>query len=348
MLALQAQQQRMGVAYRLLAAGAVVELGVAASDAVDLAMRLHGRQPTPQQLHRAAVGAAACQVVEAVARQAQAQAVGFVIRVTLGVGHAAVEVVAVKALVLQPSREVQVVHARAHQRVVPVQPQAAGAALYMQTCDALGAVNHFVAHGRSACAQAQAVVAVGHGHGHATVVTALGVQQVQADQFAAPAGAVDVQVGCQALAAGGQGAGVVQANVAVEEGFVTGLQHQGGFAIVSAGCQGAGHAHTGQVVGQQQGAVERIGVQGLACGLAGVEPGLQFGGHQRFGGRTFDAHAGKAGFDHLQCDGASTDVLLGKVHAHHPARFAVGGGHGVGCALQPFKAELLACKFGYR
>ena len=173
------------------------------------------------------------------------------------------------------------------------------------------------------------------------------MQQVQADQFAAPAGAVDIQVGGQAFAAGGTGTGVVQANVAVEEGLVAGLQHQGRFAIGSAGCQGAGHAHTGQVVGQQQGTVERVGVQGLACGLVGVEPCLQFGGHHRFGGRTFDAHTGKAGFDHLQRDGASTDVLLGQVHAHDPTRFAVGSGHGVGCALQPFKAELLACKCGH-
>ena len=100
------------------------------------------------------------------------------------------------------------------------------------------------------------------------------MDQVGAEQIAQPEGAVEVEVGTQALGAGGAAAGVVQSALTHEQWLVGQFDDQLGLAGLRALTQAARHGHTGQVVGQQEGAVDGVGIERRAHGLLRINATL--------------------------------------------------------------------------
>ena len=164
----------------------------------------------------------------------------------------------------------------------------------------------------------------------ALVVHALGFHGVDGQRVAHARRAVDGQVHTQSIRPGAQRALVVHTGAAGEELVVGGHQHQVGFALALTWHQMAADTHTGQVVEQQQHAVQAAGVQGLAALQLALGHAHQARCLDALGFCTLHRCATKNGLDDLDGDDAVFDLLLGQERAHHPPGLAVGGGHPVG------------------
>ena len=126
------------------------------------------------------------------------------------------------------------------------------------------------------------------------------------------------------------------------------MHDQHGFAIGLARGQGTGHADTREVIGDQQGPVQSVGVQESTRGLGRIEVALQFLRLDALGRFALEAQAAKTGLDDLHRDHTLADVLLGQVGAHEPAGVPVGRGDGVGQTLQACEIEFAADELGHR
>ena len=227
--------------------------------------------------------------------------------------------------------EIEVRQPRTDQRVGGLEPEGAGAALVGG--GVVRGDDEPVAQVGGVDADAPAVAADGKGIGQAQIVAAPGVDQVAAEQVAQAEGTVDVEVGGETLVAGGARAGSVDPGFACQERFVGDLEDQVGLTLGGAGGEAAGHGDAGQVVGEQQGAVDGVGVERGAPGLLGTDVAPQlFAGDP--GGTAFELDAAEHGFDDLEGDDAVLDVLLREISTHHPAGGAVGFGDGGGRCLQ--------------
>ena len=120
---------------------------------------------------------------------------------------------------------------------------------------------------------------------------------------------------------------VVQRDTAIGHWLIAQQQGQGGLVIGIARHIVAGHRDAGQVVHQQQCAVDFSHVQGFALGLRGLHDVEQLLRRNALGFFCGQLHARKRHLDHSNGDHAALDFLARQKGPNHPSGLAIALGH---------------------
>jgi len=268
------------------------------------------RASAAREADGAADRAAACQLVEGIAGQAELQSVDVVAG-----GGAAVGLVD-EALVLEADLQPQVARALAQQPAVHAQVQAAGAALGLQAGEV--AAHQPIPQAGGAGIEVPAAQAERHAALGAQVVSAPAVAGAEVEAFTEAEGAEHGHVAVHAHPAGGARAAVVHGDRAGQPRALAQVQGQQALAGLIAGLQRAAHCEAGHVGQAQQAALQLLQAQRRIGGLLARDDGR---GPRRIQApaAALDAHAAEARLDDAQLDAPVRHVLRRQVAAREPA-----------------------------